>query len=58
MTVAQKKARTRARLIEKLTEEVADQVSHQWKQLETGKGQKDQKEGDGIILNLLSLGLS
>ena len=58
MTVAQKEARTRARLIEKLTEDVADQVSHQWKQLETGKGQKDQKEGDGIILNLLSLGLS
>ena len=41
MTVAEKDKRTRARLVEKLTEEVVDQVSHQWKQLETGKGQKD-----------------
>ena len=58
MTVDEINSKVRARLINKLTKEVADEISDQWKYLETGKGQKDQKEGDGIIKNLLSLGLT
>ena len=58
MTVDEINSKVRARLINKLTKEVADEISDQWKYLETGKGQKDQKEGDWIIKNLLSLGLT
>ena len=58
MTKAERDANIKARLIEKLSQPVADQISDQWERLETGKGQKDQNEGDGIIKNLLSLGLA
>ena len=58
MTKLERDQKIRERLNKRITEEVAEQISNQWKVLQTGKGQKDQKEGDGIIKNLISLGLT